>query len=237
MDNVLGEGFSSDPATPSVLNTGGPDVADLDQFVTDLLSTLEAAIGDSPTTLESDPVASDNTDNSALLAAAPVRSLYDGTEYSKIATVDGDLYTINGVEYLESTQSTWSGNDTLGTLTNPQITHIATDEARLLGNASGAGILIVDGSLTIRGTFDFVGWVIVRGTTTVDSETVEGETSLLGNATLTGSLWTSQLNVQLGGSMIVDYCQECLQMIDGVSVGNTNAVPRPMRIVSWQESE
>jgi hypothetical protein len=37
--------------------------------------------------------------------------------------------------------------------------------------------------------------------------------------------------------MIVDYCQECLQMIDGVSVGNTNAVPRPMRIVSWQESE
>jgi hypothetical protein len=77
----------------------------------------------------------------------------------------------------------------------------------------------------------------VRGTTTVDSETVEGETSLLGNATLTGSLWTSQLNVQLGGSMIVDYCQECLQMIDGVSVGNTNAVPRPMRIVSWQESE
>ncbi len=232
MDNVKGEGFSLSPLNPSVLNTGGPSVGDIDQFVTDLLQTLklasESAIAEPAPSYELvDPLVSEPV----LEAPQLDYTLSDGTTYTKTATQEGELLSFDsGVSYLETTKTSWEGNDTLGTLDAPQITHIAADQVRLLGNASGAGILIVDGALDIRGTFDFVGWVIVRGKTTI-----EADSSLFGNAAVTGSLWTSQLELMLGGSIVVDYCHECLQLVDGISPGNSNAVPRPMRITSWQE--
>ncbi len=234
-DNVLGEGFSTAPLSPSVLNTGGPSVGDLDQFVTDLLQTLIPAAGSSNLT-QSDLLAApscpvDVDDCSVYSPTLTTYSLDGGTTYTKTTTDDGNLLSLSdGTTYLESTKTSWNGNDTLGTLDNPQITHIDASDVHMLGNASGAGVLIVDGSLTIRGSFDYVGWIIVRGKTTVDSES-----TLSGDATVTGSLWTSQLELGLGGSMLVDYCHECLQMIDSISPTNDNALPRPMRIVSWQE--
>lgn len=128
----------------------------------------------------------------------------------------------------------FNGNDTFGTLANPRITHMTNADVTLNGNASGAGILIADGSLTIKGTLDFVGWIIVRGATVVSATSADDSTTVLGNATLLGSLWTGHLDIKVGGSAIVNYCDACMRLVDTMDGGN-GTVPRPMQVVAWQE--
>lgn len=130
-------------------------------------------------------------------------------------------------------QKNFNGNDTFGTLQHPQITYMTDHDVRLNGNASGAGILIADGSITISGSLDFVGWIIVRGATVVNSTTSDS-TTVLGNATILGSLWTGDLTIRVGGSAIVNYCDACMRLVDDMDGGN-GTVPRPMRVVSWRE--
>lgn len=178
MNNVKGLGFSSDPLTPSVLNTGGPDVNDLERIVENILSSPSV---------------------------------------------------------VTTSTSTFNGNDTFGTVASPQITHMTDPNVRLNGNASGAGILIADGSITINGNLDFVGWIIVRGATIINATgDADDETTVLGNATILGSLWTGNLQIVVGGSAIVNYCETCLELVDEVG-GIEGTLPRPMRVVSWQE--
>jgi hypothetical protein len=177
-DNVKGLGFSLSPLTPSVLNTGGPDIYDLERLVDNILST------------------------------------------PGVVTTSANAF---------------NGNDTFGTLASPQITHMTNPDVRLNGNAFGAGILIVDGSITINGTLDFVGWIIVRGATVINATSdASDDTVVLGNATILGSLWTGHLEIKVGGHAVVDYCETCLSLADTVG-GIDGALPRPMRVVSWQE--
>ncbi len=179
MDNVQGEGFSSDPLKPSVLTTGGPGVDDLDQIVSNVLGN--------PTTVTTG-------------------------------------------------QRKFNGNAAFGSVSSPQITHMTNSDVQLNGNAQGAGILVVDGSLTINGTLDFVGWIIVRGDTVINSTaSTDDDTVVLGNATILGSLWTGHLTVTVGGSAVIDYCDSCLRLADQTGGANVENIPRPMRIVSWQE--
>jgi hypothetical protein len=93
---------------------------------------------------------------------------------------------------------------------------------------TGVGILIADGEFTINGSADFIGWMIVRGATILESDTLVD-----GNATILGSLWTGDLVVQVGGSAIIDYCLECMELADGTANGQN--VPRIMSVASWQE--
>ena len=133
-----------------------------------------------------------------------------------------------------TSQKNFTGNATFGSTASPQVTHLTNGDVNLSGNASGAGILIADGSITISGTLDFIGWIIVRGETNVNASYTDS-TWVLGNATILGSLWTGDLNIKVGGSAIVDYCEACLKMVDNIDAGNGGATPRPMRVVSWQE--
>jgi hypothetical protein len=177
-DNVQGLGFSLDPLTPSVLNTGGPDVYDLERIVDHILSS------------------------------------------PGVVTTDTQTFT---------------GNDTFGTGAAPQITHMTNPDVQLNGNALGAGILVVDGSITINGTLDFLGWIIVRGATVINSTgDPDDETLVLGDATIYGSLWTGHLDIRVGGHAVVNYCTTCLAFADGVG-GVDGALPRPMRVTSWRE--
>lgn len=132
-------------------------------------------------------------------------------------------------------QQSFNGNTSFGTVSNPQVTHMTNADVRLNGNASGAGVLIADGSVTISGTLDFIGWIIVRGATIVNSSgDVTDSTTVLGNATILGSLWTGDLNIKVGGSAIVDYCDACMRLVDAMD-GANGTVPRPMQVVSWRE--
>ncbi len=120
-----------------------------------------------------------------------------------------------------------------GTLTQPQITRLTDHDVTVNGNVTGVGILIADGSLTINGTIDFIGWIIVRGSTTIHTQTSNDGTTVLGAAIIRGSLWTADFDVEVGGSAIVDYCDQCLAIADAIGGGNN--VPRSMQVTSWEE--
>jgi hypothetical protein len=155
----------------------------------------------------------------------------------------GDLDTIMqtvlsnvGASAVTTSESNFNGNDTFGTLAVPRVTHLTGSDVKLNGNATGAGILIVDGSLVVNGTLDFVGWIVVRGDTIINTVgDPDNETFVLGDATIRGALWTGHLRVEVGGSAIIDYCDACMTLADTTGAGQIGNVPRPMTVVSWQE--
>jgi hypothetical protein len=129
-----------------------------------------------------------------------------------------------------NTDSNVNGNATFGTEAAPQITHFPGGSGVTIkgnGNASGAGILIIEGDLTIEGTFSFKGLVIVRGKTLV---TASDETTVTGNATVYGSIWTNDVNLSVGGSAIVYYSTQALALAN--QVGGGGALPSPLTVVS-----
>jgi hypothetical protein len=54
------------------------------------------------------------------------------------------------------------GNSSFGTDAHPQITYYQGN-CNIGGNTSGAGILVVDGTLSIKGNFDFKGLILLTG--------------------------------------------------------------------------
>jgi hypothetical protein len=115
-----------------------------------------------------------------------------------------------------------------GGANNPKISHFtAADlEAKFNGNITGCGVMIVDGNIDIQGTIDFLGLIIVRGATTISTDS---ETGITGNATVYGSLWTSNLNLDVGGSSIVRYSTQALAFAN--SVMPTGAFPAPLNVL------
>lgn len=117
-----------------------------------------------------------------------------------------------------------NGGDVFGTVDVPQVTHFSGD-VTLNGGVSGAGILVVEGSMTISGNMEYVGLAIVLGETKI--------TSLTGNATFLGALWTLSLDVNVSGSLSLTYSNEALEVADETGTGGT--LPRLVNIVSWRE--
>jgi Tfp pilus assembly protein PilX len=156
-----------------------------------------------------------------------------GPSVDDLDNIVNHLLSLPGVQTTGS--KNFNGNNTFGTVASPVVTHMTNDNVTLNGSAQGAGVLVVDGALTINGTLDFVGWIIVRGATTINQtgDTAD-QTDVLGNATVLGSLWTGDLNIKVGGSAIVDYCDACMRLVDGMDPTN-GATPKPMRVVSWGE--
>ena len=156
-----------------------------------------------------------------------------GPDWSDINRIINTILTDPRV--VNNNTSRINGNVTFGTLQNPQITRLTASDVTIHanGNASGAGILIVDGSLTINGNLNFVGWVIVRGSTVISGPSSDNETAVLGNASLMGSLWTTHMVIRVGGSAIIDFCESCLNLVVPPSGGGY--MPKAMMVTSWQE--
>lgn len=153
----------------------------------------------------------------------------------------GDLYQLID-DLLAKPHVNWTsdkinGNDVLGTIASPQITYLTQSDVTVQpganGNASGAGILIADGSLTINGTLDFTGWIIVRGSTSIGTYTNPDGTTASGDANILGSLWTGDFNINIGGNANILYSSAAMQLA-GAS-GGGNSAPAPMLVTSWQE--
>lgn len=120
----------------------------------------------------------------------------------------------------------WSGDHVngdadFGTSAAPQITHFTSPDGLTMGNgnASGAGIMIVDGDLRLNGTLDFKGLIIVRGRTTVT-----------GTATVYGSVWTSDIHQAIGGNAVIQYSTQALALAN--QVGGGGALPSPILVTS-----
>ncbi len=160
------------------------------------------------------------------------------TNGPSVSDVDGmvaDILTNPNV--VVDSSSSVNGNVTFGTVANPQITRLTAADFKIHanGNASGAGILIVDGSITINGRLDFIGWIIVKGDTIINDGANLDETTTLGNATIYGSLWTGDMVVKVGGSAIIDFCEFCVNLVDNIPGAGNGYLPRAMTLVSWEE--
>jgi hypothetical protein len=123
-----------------------------------------------------------------------------------------------------------SSSCTYGSAEAPQITYFNNSDGTLVrgnGSISGAGILIVEGGLTVQGTLDWKGLILVRGPTAID---YDAETQVTGEAILYGSLWTTDLNLNVGGTAVVQYSTQALALAN--QSGGGGALPAPIRIVS-----
>ncbi|TMB51708.1 MAG: hypothetical protein E6J60_10845 [Deltaproteobacteria bacterium] len=120
-----------------------------------------------------------------------------------------------------------NGKADFGTTGAPQITHFTNTDGVTIkanGNASGAGIMIVEGDLTIQGDLNFKGLILVRGTTSVQL------TDVTGNATIYGSLWTQDVDLNVGGSAVLNYSTQALALAN--QVGGTHPLPSPLKVLS-----
>jgi len=125
-----------------------------------------------------------------------------------------------------------------GTEANPQITHMTfLGGIRVLSKLTGAGILIVDSDLTIIGTFQWKGLVVVRGQFNVISDTVTLLNGLLpittsssGNVLVQGSVWTNDVNVGVGGAAQIYYSSEDLALAR--NAGPAGTINQPLAVTA-----
>ena len=94
-----------------------------------------------------------------------------------------------------------------------------------VSDASGGGILIVDGDLSIGGRFEFDGLVIVRGNVDLDSD---------GDLELKGALLqdTPGAGLRLRGDGSIRYDAATLALVDALA---PNVLPRRAVIGAWRE--
>jgi cysteine-rich repeat protein len=116
-------------------------------------------------------------------------------------------------QHVVVTDATITGNATWGTPAAPSITHLVGQGAGVTiggtANVAGAGILIVDGSLSVQGTLDYDGLVIVRGPLSV---TKDLSVPIIGYASLVGSVWTTNLHLAVGGASWLRYSREAMDL-------------------------
>jgi hypothetical protein len=120
-----------------------------------------------------------------------------------------------------------NGNQLFGSEAAPQITYFSADTTLANGDASGAGIMIVEGDLTIQGNLDFKGLIIVRGKTHV---TQDPETAVTGSAMVWGSLWTNDLDFEVGGHATLNYSSQALALAGQVT--QNNPLPSTVQVTS-----
>jgi len=127
------------------------------------------------------------------------------------------------------TNPSLNGNDTFGTMANPQITYYTGDlTIGQHGTMQGAGILIVDGGLTINGDVDFTGLIIVRGTTQFD-------TDISGHAQIYGALWTTNLELRVAGNAGIYYSSQALSLVNNLPRTPGNNLPQLATVTAWEQ--
>ncbi len=142
----------------------------------------------------------------------------DWAEYAQLLADNPDI--LIDVQDKVKSVNTW------GTLTEPKVTfvngdiHINNSQA-----ASGCGILVVNGSFTINGTFDYKGMVIAFKNTTIDIM-LNGNGSILGSLVVAGN----QINVEVAsGNFQTLYSTEALNLIQSL------LATKRFTILSWWE--
>lgn len=151
-------------------------------------------------------------------SVAVVNNSVDWVEYAQLLADNPDI--------LIDTQTKVKTTNIWGTLNDPKVTfvngdiHINNSQA-----ASGCGILVVNGSLTINGNFDFKGLVIAFKNTTIDIK-LNGNGSILGSLVVAGQ----QINVEVAsGNFKALYSAEALNLIQ------TLLVTKRFSILTWWE--
>lgn len=120
----------------------------------------------------------------------------------------------------------------LGTKDIPQITVLTNSDAKIAGDSTGFGILVVEQNVAFNGNFNFNGLVLFMNPS-ANGITVGGSVSL------NGSVWSPLPAFSGNGGITVNYCHSCLaQYADraGNGVANGGNMPHPVTVTSWTES-
>lgn len=145
-----------------------------------------------------------------------------------VMTVDEVDLTAQMTQYASLATQVWSGADEkyggdIGDLEHmhPVIAH-AKGHLSLYGNTKGCGILIVNGDLTVNGSFDFVGLIYAGGAVTFNGGG--------GGKNLRGALFTlgavTGPDLLLNGSVQIRYSSEALTTVSSRLTG-------ALALVSW----
>jgi hypothetical protein len=147
-----------------------------------------------------------------------VGNTIDWAEYAQLLADNPDI--------LIDTQDKVKTTNEWGTLSQPKVTfvngdiHINNSQA-----ASGCGILVVNGNLTINGGFDFVGMVIAFKDASIDIK-LNGNGSIIGSLVVAGN----QINVEVAsGNFETLYSTEALNLIQSL------LTTKRFTILSWWE--
>jgi hypothetical protein len=147
-----------------------------------------------------------------------INNTVDWADYAQLLADNPDI--------LIDTQEKITTTNIWGTLSEPKVTfvngdiHINNSQA-----ASGSGILVVNGSLTINGNFDYKGLVIAFKNTSIDIM-LNGNGSILGSLVVAGN----QINVEVAnGNFQTLYSTEALNLIQAL------LVTKRFSILSWWE--
>lgn len=147
-----------------------------------------------------------------------VGNTIDWADYAQLLADNPDI--VIDTDDKVKTSNTW------GTLAAPKVTfvngdiHINNSQA-----ASGCGILVVNGSLTINGNFDYKGMVIAFKDASIDIK-LNGNGSIIGSLIVAGT----QINVEVAsGNFKTLYSTEALNLIQSL------LVTKRFTILTWWE--
>jgi hypothetical protein len=147
-----------------------------------------------------------------------VNNTIDWAAYAQLLADNPDI--------LIDTQDKVKTANVWGTLSQPKVTFINGDiHINDAQASSGCGILVVNGSLTINGNFDYKGLVIAFKNTTIDIK-LNGNGSILGSLVVAGQ----QINIEVAnGNFKCRYSTEALNLIQNL------LVTKRFSILNWWE--
>lgn len=147
-----------------------------------------------------------------------VGNTIDWAEYAQLLADNPDI--------LIDTQDKIKTTNEWGTLSQPKVTFVNGDiQINNSQAASGCGILVVNGNLTINGGFDFIGMVIAFKDASIDIK-LNGNGSILGSLVVAGN----QINVEVAsGNFETLYSTEALNLIQSL------LATKRFTILSWWE--
>lgn len=149
-------------------------------------------------------------------ASPSVRDVNDGTDWMKVTQdyiFSADIVLGTG---------TYSGGATFGTIAEPKITYCNGDVD--FTDASGAGIMVVNGNVKLSGNFNFYGIVIVYGTSTLRTQTI-GNNGIYGATIIVGE----DVSVDSQGNSLFYYSSQAIKL------SRDNLQSSRFEITSWWE--
>lgn len=147
-----------------------------------------------------------------------VSNTIDWAEYAQLLADNPDI--------LIDTQAKIKTTNEWGTLSQPKVTFVNGDiQINNSQAASGCGILVVNGNLTINGGFDYKGMVIAFKDASIDIK-LNGNGSIIGSLVVAGN----QINVEVAsGNFETLYSLEALNLIQSL------LATKRFTILSWWE--
>ncbi len=145
--------------------------------------------------------------------------------HTVVDNTDWDEVTQNLIFAQDTSLGTgnYSAGTVLGTFANPIITYVYGD-VHFSSTATGSGIMIIDGNVTMSGQFTFYGMIIVYGNSSI-------ETTFVGNGGIYGTIIMvgSKVDFKSTGTTGIYYSSQA------ISNAQVNLKSSRFEILSWWE--